>query len=265
MSAGVAHVHTDEGVRVAIQAAPAADAGELDLATRRRAEILCGSIRVVARDGVVAAKLKDIARESGVSLGLIQHYFDTRENLIDATFGAMMQVVSRATAQKADTVTDPLQLVYEVIRLHVFGTVAFPERWGFWSELWAGSGRSDHLRGVATKIYELWARPIEAALRRLEDQGRLPAGADPARLTTGMLAIMDGLAIRTLAEPELFDQEFMLQVLDDWATAQLGVDPTEAARIRRRLADQPRRPGPAMLTPELVAAALLDPQVETGY
>ena len=78
-----------------------APTGEPDLATRRRAEILTGAIRVIARDGVVAAKLKDIARESGVSLGLIQHYFDTRENLVDATFAAMMRVVSHESAERA--------------------------------------------------------------------------------------------------------------------------------------------------------------------
>lgn len=256
-------MHTDEGVRVAVQPAPAEETGEIDLPTRRRAEILCGSIRVIARDGVVAAKIKDIARESGVSLGLIQHYFDTRENLIDAAFGAMMQVISRETARATGSATDPLQVIYETIRLHVFGTVAFPERWGFWSELWAASGRSDHLRGVATQIYELWARPLEAALQLLKDQGRLPEGRNPEQLTTGILALMDGLAVRTIAEPELVTQQLMLQVLNDWTTAQLGVDPEEAARLIEQLDHARRSPGPKTLTPELVAAALLDPPLQT--
>jgi len=257
-------MHTDEGVRVAVQATPAGEAGEIDLATRRRAEILCGTIRVIARDGVVAAKMKDIARESGVSLGLIQHYFDTRENLIDAAFGAMMQVISRETARSTGSVTDPLEFIYETIRLHVFGTVAFPERWGFWSELWAASGRSDHLRGVATQIYALWARPLEAALQSLKDEGRLPAGADPEQLTIGLLALMDGLAVRTIAEPELFTQQLMLQVLNDWTTTQLGVDRDEADRLIERLEQGRRSPGPMTLTPELLTEALLDPPVEAS-
>lgn len=235
--------------------------GDTDLATRRRAEILCGTIRVIARDGVVAAKLKDIARESGVSLGLIQHYFDTRENLIDAAFGAMMGVVSRESAQRVRTVDDPLQFIYEMIRLHVFGTVAFPERWGFWSELWAASGRSDHLRGVATQVYRLWAHPLGAALRRLEQQHRLPAGADPTSLTIGMLALMDGLSIRTLAEPDVFTQELMLRVLNEWATAQLGVDPAEAERLLDALSRDAVGAEPTALTPEVVADALLEEAV----
>ncbi|QAB18818.1 TetR family transcriptional regulator [Leucobacter muris] len=235
-----------------------APAGELDLATRRRAEILTGAIRVIARDGVVAAKLKDIARESGVSLGLIQHYFDTRENLVDATFAAMMRVVSHESAKRVSSDDDPLRFIFGMNRLHVLGTVGFPERWGFWSELWAASGRSDHLREVATQVYQLWARPLEAALHRLADAGRLPQGADPGHIAAGMLALMDGLSIRTLAEPDVFTPDFMLQILNEWATTQLGVTPEEAARHIESLAAEGDATRPRALTPEVVAAALLE-------
>lgn len=230
----------------------------IDLATRRRSEILCGAIRVIAREGVVAAKLKDIARESGVSLGLIQHYFDTRENLIDAAFVAMMQVISRGHPLPTEAEIDPLQFLYEVNRRHVFGTVSFPERWGFWSELWAASGRSEHARDVAKQIYELWAQPIEAALGQLKDQGRLPVGAEPVELTTEMLALMDGLAIRTLAEPDRFTPERMLRVLNGWTTVQLGVDADEAARILDRIAEKPGGSGPRTLEPGMIAATLIE-------
>ncbi|RZT62854.1 TetR/AcrR family transcriptional regulator [Leucobacter luti] len=231
---------------------------EVDLTTRRRAEILTGSIRVIARDGVVAAKLKDIARESGVSLGLIQHYFDTRENLVDATFEVMMRVISRESALRVRTIEDPLQFIYALNSQHVFGSVAFPERWGFWSELWSGSGRSGPLRTVASQVYELWARPLEEALGQLAESHRLPASADPHRLTAGILALMDGLSIRTLADPDVVSPEFMLEVLNDWVTVQLGVDPAEARLHLTELERHRDAMQPRALTPEVVAEALLE-------
>ncbi|WP_336659144.1 TetR/AcrR family transcriptional regulator [Leucobacter sp. USHLN153] len=227
-----------------------------DLATRRRAEILYGAIRVISRDGVAAAKLKDIARESGVSLGLIQHYFDNRENLVDEAFGAMMRVVSREGGHRREESDDPLRLIFRMVLLHVHGTVDFPERWGFWSELWATSGRSRHLRGVATRVYASWAEPIEGALRRLEHEKRLPDGSDPRRLTTGILALMDGLAVRTLAEPEVFTSQLMLEVLTEWVAVQLGVDPLEAHQILSDLADDSAPAAPVALSPEVIATAL---------
>lgn len=229
----------------------------IDLATRRRAEILYGSIRVIARDGVVAAKLKDIARESGVSLGLIQHYFDTRENLVDATFGAMMSVISRESAARMQRFDDPIWLIFAMNHLHVYGTVAFPERWGFWSELWAASGRSTHLRSVATQVYQLWTMPLESALRELAGANRLPKDADPSLIANGILALMDGLSIRSISEPEKFTPEFMLQILNDWVSAQLQADPTTVQAILEALPQADGMESPQPLSPNLIAAALV--------
>lgn len=231
----------------------------MDLATRRRAEILTGSIRVIARDGIVAAKLKDIARESGVSLGLVQHYFDTRDNLVDETFTVMMRAISRESRRRLRGITDPLELIYAMNALHVHGTIAFPERWGFWSELWAAAGRSEHLRGVSTQVYQLWAHPLEQALEELSRTGRLPEAAHPHRIATGILALMDGLSIRTLAEPQGIPDEFMLQVLNDWVTTQLGVPPEAAAEHLATLAQTAHTAAPRPLGPDVVAEALADP------
>lgn len=229
---------------------------EIDLATRRRAEILYGAIGVIARDGVAAAKLKDIARESGVSLGLIQHYFDTRENLVDSAFTVMMRVISRESALRMQAIDDPLEIIYTTGHMHAFGTVSLPGRWGFWSELWAASGRSSHLRRVATQVYELWAKPIEAALSQLAAAGRLPSAADPYLLTTGMLALMDGLSIRSLAEPESITPELMHQLLHEWITVQLNVNPEEAHAHLAKLQRESLSSRPRTLSPEVVAEAL---------
>lgn len=230
----------------------------IDLATRRRAEILYGAIRVISREGAVAAKLKDIARESSVSLGLVQHYFDTRQKLVNEAFGAMMLVVSNEASKCISTQDDPLSYIYEIIRLHVFGTVAFPERWGFWTELWSASRHSEHLRDVATKIYSSWAHPLTAALRRLGKEGKLPPGAESERLTTGILALMDGLAIRTITEPDDFTEDQMLKILNDWVTLQLGADLGEVSDILDRLSRESSASKPTALTPETVAVALAD-------
>lgn len=232
---------------------------EPDLATRRRAEILTGSIRVIARDGVVAAKLKDIARESGVSLGLVQHYFDTRDKLVDETFTVMMRAISQEAQRRLQGIEDPLELIYAMNALHVHGTIGFPERWGFWSELWAAAGRSEHLRGVSTQVYQLWAHPLEEALEVLSTTDRLPSGADPHRIATGVLALMDGLSIRTLADPEGISAEFMLQVLNDWVSTQLGVPPEVATRHVAALSHTTHPTAPRPLTPDVVAEALRTP------
>src|SRR6188472_2610773 len=53
----------------------------------RSIEILRAASRVFAKKGFAAAKISDIAREAGLSHGLVYHYFENK----DAIFGAILE------------------------------------------------------------------------------------------------------------------------------------------------------------------------------
>ncbi len=247
-----------------LDAESARTAIEVDLATRRKAEILCGSIRVIARDGVASAKLKDIALESGVSLGLIQHYFGTRDELVNATFQVMMQATTLSARDAVPWRDDPLMALLSLLRLHVTGTVAFSERWQFWIELWAASGRSAHTRRVGSRIYQLWGAPVLRALEGLQLAGRISPTADLDRLALGTLALMDGLSIRAVVDPEVVSAESMFELLIDSLSATLGLDRALVHDARIRLEAGPADPRHAPLSPELIAEALLAQEADAA-
>lgn len=50
----------------------------------RREQILDAALRVFAQKGFVGASIRDIAREVGVTEGLIYHYFDSKDQLLNA-------------------------------------------------------------------------------------------------------------------------------------------------------------------------------------
>ena len=52
----------------------------------RRRQILDAAIRVFARQGFHACRVSDIAREAGVAYGLVYHYFDTKEQVLNELF-----------------------------------------------------------------------------------------------------------------------------------------------------------------------------------
>src|SRR5699024_3230493 len=205
------------------------------LMLRRSAQILYGAVLVIAREGVVAAKLKDIAREAGVSLGLVQHYFDTRDNLVNEACQAMMRLISQEGDRRLEGDRDPLRLLFALNRLHVYGAIDFPRRWGFWSELWARSGRSEPMREVAAQVYELWERPLREALDGLEGEGRLPAGVRPADVRAALTAPKARSATSSLSGSATYAAAFMLKLLDEQVVLQLRMRPEEVERMLRDL------------------------------
>ncbi len=56
------------------------------VAKERREQILDAALQVFAKKGFAKATNKDIAREAGITTGLIYHYFESKEGLLKAIF-----------------------------------------------------------------------------------------------------------------------------------------------------------------------------------
>ena len=54
----------------------------------RRRQILDAAIRVFARQGFHSCRVSDIADEAGVAYGLVYHYFDSKEQVLNELFTA---------------------------------------------------------------------------------------------------------------------------------------------------------------------------------
>ena len=52
----------------------------------KRRMILDAAVRVFARQGFHACRVSDIADEAGVAYGLVYHYFDSKEEVLDTLF-----------------------------------------------------------------------------------------------------------------------------------------------------------------------------------
>ncbi len=52
----------------------------------RRRQILDAAIRVFAREGFNACRVSDIAREANVAYGLVYHYFDSKDQVLNELF-----------------------------------------------------------------------------------------------------------------------------------------------------------------------------------
>ena len=50
---------------------------------QRREQIAAALMRVVANDGLEAVSLRHVAAEAGVTAGMVQHYFPSKEAMMD--------------------------------------------------------------------------------------------------------------------------------------------------------------------------------------
>jgi len=124
----------------------------------KRRQLLDAAVRVFARKGYHASRVGDIAEEAGVAHGLLYHYFDSKDQVLEAIFRENWSVlVARVTAveETDEPADDQLRHIAAIILrtwLHLPDVVRVVVR---------EFGRSPE---VAARIGEL-ARPIEAIER----------------------------------------------------------------------------------------------------
>ena len=70
-------------------------AGDVD----KRRLILDAAIRVFARQGFNQCRVSDVADEAGVAYGLVYHYFDSKEEILNRLFTERWQLMLDAIAE----------------------------------------------------------------------------------------------------------------------------------------------------------------------
>ncbi|MEU9274910.1 TetR/AcrR family transcriptional regulator [Streptomyces sp. NPDC048341] len=169
---------------------------------QRRAQITDALVRVAAREGLHTVTMRTVAAEAGMSLNLVQYYFDTKAQLLHATLQRLEQQSherwSARLARLPGSVT-PRAFV------EAFLAEALPTD---------EASRAFHLVWTSYAVLAmtdpaLAAQPFVEGPNRLEAQladllgqaqenGVLDAGTDPATEATRLLALNHGLGTSVL-------------------------------------------------------------------
>ncbi|HEV2592127.1 MAG TPA: TetR/AcrR family transcriptional regulator [Gaiellaceae bacterium] len=84
----------------------------------RRQQILAAAVRVFAERGYESTRVSDIASAAGVAYGLVYHYFDSKDAVLEAVFreswGRLLSAVANAEAT-AGNAPERLALVVKIV------------------------------------------------------------------------------------------------------------------------------------------------------
>jgi AcrR family transcriptional regulator len=204
--------------------------------TDRRALILDAAVGVISARGVDNARLADVAEAAGVSLGLVQHYFRTRDRLLAEVFRREQERISAIWYEAVPAGEDPLLRLAEYLRLASpeggdSAATAFDPGWSFWLEFWSKANRDDEIRAEVTDIYNDFGVLFREAIRDGVKSGEFTISGKVEDVADRLISLMDGLAIRTLLGG--LEQGRMLKLLIDSLCVELGLDASQRRRALR--------------------------------
>jgi AcrR family transcriptional regulator len=156
----------------------------------------------VGTRGAAGSTFDHVAREAGVSRGLLHYYFGSKEKLLvevvrhdcETRIAAMDERISRAAS------------VDEIIAALVLGLEEFiegePSSPAVIYELLSASRHSEEIRAELAELYRRWRADLAEALRVKEREGVVRLEADPEAVASMLFALGDGFGIQVLSDPE---------------------------------------------------------------
>jgi AcrR family transcriptional regulator len=156
----------------------------------------------VARRGTAGSTFDHVAREAGVSRGLLHYYFGTKEQLLveavrrDCELRMELLEGQLSTAQSADDFIDLMaQNLQETVRDDPdFVTLVF--------ELFTLSRRNADIAAEYAELMRRTREQVADMLAAAQREGILRLHAEPEAVAEILFSLGDGFALRMLAEPE---------------------------------------------------------------
>ena len=151
------------------------------MAPLRREQIVRATVRCLARDGYARLTMKKVAREAGVSQGILHYYFADKRAMLVATLTAVSRDVDRRVAAAQSR---------------------------------APREPAARLRAVNAEVYTRTRRLLARLIADGVRAGRFRA-VDPERAAAVVLGLVDGVSLQLTFDPRAFTVPEAARFCDD--------------------------------------------------
>jgi AcrR family transcriptional regulator len=181
----------------------------------RREQIVRATVRCLAREGYTRLTMKKVAREAGVSQGILHYYFADKRAMLAATLQAVTRDLDRrVAAAQSRTGRDPRARLGALVRACLGVAVRRPEVWVVFVEFWGEMLHDRRLRDLNTAVYARTRRLIARLLADGVRAGRFRP-VDPRRGAAVVLGLVDGLSLQLTFDPDAFTLAEAARFCDD--------------------------------------------------
>jgi AcrR family transcriptional regulator len=181
----------------------------------RRAQIVRATIRCLAREGYTRLTMKKVAREAGVSQGILHYYFADKRAMLVATLEAVSRDLDRrVAAAQSRTGRDPRARLRALVRACLEVAVRRPEVWVVFVEFWGEMLHDRRLRALNADVYSRTRRLIGRLIGEGVRAGHFRS-VDPGRAAAVVLGLVDGLSLQLTFDPTAFAVAEAARFADD--------------------------------------------------
>lgn len=177
----------------------------------QRERTLAVAAGVLARKGFDRARLRDVAEAAGVSIGLLQNYFETRDDMLEQAFSWACDELIRRWREHAASASDPWDRL-AVLMQELTNEPDPRAHSATWVEFCSSASRHPQLRPPVARVYETWRQILVEAVEEGVRIGIFEPVMPVIDVADGINAAVDGLHMAMAAGNEFMNEDRFLQL-----------------------------------------------------
>lgn len=203
-------------------------------APRERPEsILAAACRAIVQRGFSATRIADIAREARTSTGTVHYYFETKDDVLLAALRWANQQPHARLEEALERAPDERARLAALLEF----AVPYPghprDEYVLLIEFWGRMLHRPELVPEGETLSSRWRSYFFDIVRAGARNGAFRPAADPDEVVERLIALVDGLALKSVLGYRWTPPERMRELLFLFAAEQLGVPKEELDRLGR--------------------------------
>ncbi|OLF18492.1 TetR/AcrR family transcriptional regulator [Actinophytocola xanthii] len=173
----------------------------------RRRQVADAVERLIAERGFEGVTMARAAAEAGVSVGLVQHYFSSKDDLLRYAYTRVTERMLARALHRAEELAAHRGSIRLALRESLAERLPLDEaRRAEWRVAFAFAARAvdlPDLAAVRNRTEAAIRDQLAQAITNGKECGEVPAETDARSAAVGLLALVEGLGLHTYLDPAL--------------------------------------------------------------
>jgi TetR/AcrR family transcriptional repressor of bet genes len=171
-------------------------------AGERRQQLIAAAIRSIAKRGLAETTIATVAREAGLSQGIINLHFRSKERLLTETLRYLSDEYRNACAvATAAAERSPVEGLLAMVDLDFRRDICAPDKLAVWFAFWGERKFRPTYRRICAARDKYYDGIVLGMCERLREQGGYRK-VEPVLVADGLSALTTGLWLDLLVRPE---------------------------------------------------------------
>jgi len=172
----------------------------------RRAQLIKATIKCVARKGLSGTTMADITKEAGLSLGIVNLHFQSKDKLLMETLRYMSEEYGEGVHKALALKGGPAAKLNALMEMDFSAKVCQRNKLAVWFAFWGESKSRPTYQRLCAKIDAEASKAVHELFHAINEEGAYQH-VDPGNFASVWNALTEGLWLDILISPNEVDRE----------------------------------------------------------